>query len=1254
MKIVRLFLLVFVLAGCAGAAPVISEFMASNDSTLADEDGDYPDWIEIYNPDAQAVDIAGWHLTDDASELNQWTFPSVSIPAGGYLVVFASKKNRATSGQPLHTNFKLKTGGEYLALVQPDGVTVATEYDPYPVQQTDVSYGQPQGTMVTENVIPASAPARYLVPTEPVTGWQSVAFDDSAWSAGTNGIGYDRDASNSYGPFIHTDIESETYGVNGSVYLRIEFQVDDPTQVTALELRTRHDDGFAAWINGQSVANDNISAFATWNSTALTSQEADLQTPRVWDATALIPHLVAGKNVLAVQLVNQSTTSSDFLFSAGLHLTRQADPVVGDRYFVEPTPGAENNTAPGEPSEPVKVSEPSGVKTSAVSVTLSTEDPAADIRYTLDGTEPRESSPRYTGPLNLSDPARLRARAYAPGKVAGPVAVADYAFIDASLTSYLANVPVVVMDNFGAGSYPNKGSSSDGRGVVQVPRQPNVVSIFGVPGNSQPFTQPASLETRAGCRVRGASSSGFSRKSLSVEFWDDKDNDRSLSPLGMDSEADWVLYAPAPDYDKSLLHNPVSFGFASMVGALAPNSKVVVVFQNKDGGKITTADMVGVYVWMEKIERNRMGMDFDKLDETGTSGGWMVSVDRLKAIPVGMPSNTVQPNFHAAGPDGILSIPDDAYGDSSPQTEDDISRYYHSFLNFASPDGYSILPDQRARVQNDVRAMDAAVWSASSTDPETGYAAHLDPDSWARYYLVQNFAHNQDAVVLSTYLYKPSAEEKIKMGPVWDFDRAYTWSGSATNSPLWASDRDWFAGLFADVDFKQKQQDIWQKARATTASDSALEALVNENAAGLRADQISASGLDYWTWYYRVSSMLTWMLDRAHFLDSQYEPMPTVTPETELFSGSITVSMVPDPGITVYFTTDGSDPRAPGGAVATTATAYTAPVVISTRTRIIARAKNGVEWSAPVERNYYREADVPQLVVSEIDYHPADPTPGEEEQGYDDADDFEYLEIMNIGTGTADLTSLELGGGIRYDFSASAVSSLPPGGCVLVVRNLAAFEARHGSGLPVAGQYQGSLGNGGDRIVLRDFLLDMTLQDFSYSDDDPWPECADGDGYSLVLTQPENNPDLSDASNWRCSATTAGSPGGSDAVAHFSGTPKEDLDGDGIPALVEHFLGTPDTDSTEGPGRVSVSSIVHSDDGQSYPVMQVQYRIGADDVDIDPLWSEDLESWSDAPADVVLESHTLHGDGTATIIWRGTRPISSGKQFLRLRVRLNQ
>src|SRR5436190_21115069 len=121
----------------ARAALQIAEFMADNADTLTDEDGDYSDWIEIYNPDAAPVNLLGWRLTDTATLPNKWVFPAKTIAPGARLVVFASNKNRRDPAHELHTNFQLAKGGEYLGLLLPDG-GVEQEYAPaYPPQQEE-------------------------------------------------------------------------------------------------------------------------------------------------------------------------------------------------------------------------------------------------------------------------------------------------------------------------------------------------------------------------------------------------------------------------------------------------------------------------------------------------------------------------------------------------------------------------------------------------------------------------------------------------------------------------------------------------------------------------------------------------------------------------------------------------------------------------------------------------------------------------------------------------------------------------------------------------------------------------------------------------------------------------------------------------------------------------------------------------------------------------------------------------------------
>lgn len=127
-----------------GSAVVINEIMPSNATTAQDEEGDFGDWIELYNNSDQAVSLAGWFLTDEDTRLDRWAFPAgTSIPARGTLIVWADDKNDLTTG--LHANFKLSAGGETLYLVKPDR-TFADQVT-FANAQTDQSYSRsPNGS----------------------------------------------------------------------------------------------------------------------------------------------------------------------------------------------------------------------------------------------------------------------------------------------------------------------------------------------------------------------------------------------------------------------------------------------------------------------------------------------------------------------------------------------------------------------------------------------------------------------------------------------------------------------------------------------------------------------------------------------------------------------------------------------------------------------------------------------------------------------------------------------------------------------------------------------------------------------------------------------------------------------------------------------------------------------------------------------------------------------------------------------------
>ena len=222
----------------------ISEFLAENDGLLRDEDGETPDWIELQNDGPAAVNLDGWFLTDDAADLRKWRIPAVTVQGGEFVVVFASGKDR-TNGTP-HSNFQLDNAGEYLALVQPDGVTVAHEFAPtYPAQRANVSYGlEPPSAAV--GLVERGAAAKVLVPSNGTLGnsWTLPEFDHSGWMTATTAVGF---------------AVSETNGP-GDVILRLDMNRRgfDPAAITM--------PGFSAFlINGTSgiISNATIQSYGS-------------------------------------------------------------------------------------------------------------------------------------------------------------------------------------------------------------------------------------------------------------------------------------------------------------------------------------------------------------------------------------------------------------------------------------------------------------------------------------------------------------------------------------------------------------------------------------------------------------------------------------------------------------------------------------------------------------------------------------------------------------------------------------------------------------------------------------------------------------------------------------------------------------------------------------------------------------------------------------------------------------------------------
>ncbi len=387
----------------------------------------------------------------------------------------------------------------------------------------------------------------------------------------------------------------------------------------------------------------------------------------------------------------------------------------------------------------------------------------------------------------------------------------------------------------------------------------------------------------------------------------------------------------------------------------------------------------------------------------------------------------------------------------------------------------------------------------------------------------------------------------------------------------------------------------------------------------------------------------------------------TVPPTFSQFGGNVAASYplvittTAPAGSIIYYTTDGSDPRLPGGGVSPTAQIYSGAVTLTNLVTIRSRVKNSNgEWSAITEAFFEPAAAQPTtstLVVSEIMYHPPDPTAAEQAATYTNADDFEFIRLTNIGATPLDLRNVEFTVGITFDFALGTVLAINPGASVIVVKNRDAFRARYGAAYDamLAGEFAGGLDNAGELIVLaRTGASPLTLQSFTYGDAKPWPKTADGYGPSLMLIAPATAPNHNVATNWTASAQAGGMPGGVvrslsytawkqltfnsiDAANAAVSGPLVDADRDGLPNFAEYTLGCAPR-YPDGPAALPTAQIENIA-GTDYLTFQYRLNAGASDATSTPEICSNLSAWVNGAANIVTIS-TSAANPNGVVTWK--------------------
>jgi hypothetical protein len=418
-------LLLGVLSAKLHANLVITEILAVADERFPDDDGDTSDWIEIHNAGSESASLNGHFLTD-GSDLTRWQFPDgITMEAGAYLVVFASGKDRADSTKPLHTNFSLSAGGEPVALVAPDRATILSGFSQnYPEQHNGFSYGEGSTSSTEQTFVVTGADSKWHVPLGVVENWTTPEYDDSHWNPAKTGIGFE------YGELIgqNGDVKTASQQVNASIYVRIPFQIEDPTRVGRITLRLKYEDGFVAFINGTAVAASNAPVPLAFDSQATTSRP-DTEAVNFADFVVAAP-LGTGNNVLAVQVLNTSSGGSDLLMLPEL-VAEVSSGETALVYFSEPTPGEPNGTGMLGFAEKPGIDKPAGYYETPFQVTISAKPVGSTIRYTTDGSPPTEETGMlYTAPITIDGTTILRAASFQHGFEASRPTTRSYLFIE--------------------------------------------------------------------------------------------------------------------------------------------------------------------------------------------------------------------------------------------------------------------------------------------------------------------------------------------------------------------------------------------------------------------------------------------------------------------------------------------------------------------------------------------------------------------------------------------------------------------------------------------------------------------------------------------------------------------------------------------------------------------------------------------------------------------------------------------------------
>ena len=609
-------------------------------------------------------------------------------------------------------------------------------------------------------------------------------------------------------------------------------------------------------------------------------------------------------------------------------------------YHSPPTPGEPNGggAVAGVLKNKVTFATPGGLFFGGtVNLELEHVDPLAMIRYTLDGSLPDETSTSYDGAaIPLTATTLVKAGIFRPDYIPGPLAQEGYIFADPGLSGFDSDVPILVIDTF------NTAVPRNDRNFKEA-----AFATFGPSTTTgrAALTDPQSMGGNSGIHVRGESSqlSGFNKLNFAFETRNTEGEDKDVALVGLPAGSDWALHAS--EIDRTFIREQLPHRLFREIGRYSPRTRPIEVFLNQDGVRLGASDYRGLYILVERIRRSSDRVDIAKLGAgedaaPDVTGGYIFKKDK--------------------GDPGDVNV--------STSGEGNFSIIY--------PNANNVTTAQRDYLQTYLRGFESALNGPSFTDPVTGYAAYIDVQSWVDMHVIQELTKEVDSYVFSTFYHKDKGG-KIVCGPLWDFDRSF---GNVSNSNRIQDPTGWNDGspagdsigargafwdrLFEDPDFMQLYIDRWQDLMGSTLDETHLHAIIDTMAAEVDEAKdrnfepagpwplatVTRSHLTFPTYAQHVTYLKDWVSDRLDWVGAQF----TARPEFDQAPGSFGVPFglgLSSPSGTIYFTTDGSDPRAPGGAIAGTAFAGSIPV--NGTTTVIARARDGADWSWSDHRPFH-------------------------------------------------------------------------------------------------------------------------------------------------------------------------------------------------------------------------------------------------------------------------------------------------------------